>query len=362
MKLLILMTTLILVASCNDQMIKGDKEIVRTPNLCTEPGNGSEPSQVEFDGIDSITDVTQTSVTLNWSHAPGLKYYHIISFSTTDRKVIKTVEAPSRNVLIKNLTPDTEYRFLVRAMDDQGYIDNNSNIVFVKTSPWPTYLNQKSISFNGNQSINIGASSNFKIGDNLSFSIWIKPDLRNVSDEVKIITFHKDANAGSALSLGIDKSSIFLTYTDSTNLTKTYTAATCLGDNSWHHVAITSKKNLVKVFLNGRSIATLRVQLANFGSHAAHLGAYTGNQKGYVGLMDEVLISKVYLSNKNISDLYNSKAAQDPRDFISSNKITSWYRMGDSTNDSARGIEDIIGTNSGAPLNMNSSNFVQVTP
>lgn len=351
-----------MITACNDKMIKGEKEIVTTPNLCTEPNPESEPSPIQFAGVQSITDVTQTSVKLNWVHVQDLKFYHVLSYSSTGRKIITTVNAPNNTAVIKNLTPDTVYRFLVRAIDEQGYLETNANIFTVRTAPWPNYINQKSISFNGNQSINIGASSNFKKGNNLSFSLWFKPDLQNVESEVRLINFHKGANAASALSVGIDKTKLTLTYTDSSNQVRVFTKDINFDDNSWHHIALTANKNSLKLYVNGTSIAFIRVQLSSFGTHAAHLGAYTGNQKGYVGLMDEVLISNAYLSPNNISDFYASRANQDPRDLISSQKIISWYRMGDSGNDGPQNLDDIIGPNNGAPLNMNSSNYVFSTP
>lgn len=363
MKILLLITLLILtVAGCEDKIVKKDGDIIRRDNLCSDPSPETEPSQYMFEGIDSVSNVTQTSVQLNWNHIPGFKFYHVLSYTRTGRNILKTVEAPQKMALIKNLIPDTEYRFLVRAMDEHGFIDANANIITVRTSPWPNYLNQKSISFNGNQSINIGPSSNFKKTDKISLSFWIKADLSNVSDEVRLINFHKGANAASALSIGVNKTEIILTHTDAADQLKTFSKEVTFNDNSWHHIAFTSNKDSFKLYVDGQSIAFIRDAVKGFGAHAAHLGAYTGSQKGYVGLMDEVLISNVYLSAKNISALYSSRATHDPRDFISSNKIISWYRMGDSNIDGPQQIEDIIGTNTGFPLNMTSSNIVLVKP
>ena len=78
--------------------------------------------------------------------------------------------------------------------------------------------------------------------------------------------------------------------------------------------------------------------------------------------MDEVSIFSAYLSASEVAALNNSKASQDPRDFVSSNKLLSWYRMGDSNNDTATNIDDITGANNGSPLNMTRSNFVIRTP
>lgn len=362
MKILVILSLLAFMIGCEDQLIKGETKVERVENLCPETSPETEPSEVAFAGINEVTNITQTSVTLNWLHQSGLNHYNIISYSTTGRKLIKRVNAPKTKVVINNLTPDTEYQFLVRAMDEKGYIDANTNIVTVRTNPWPTYLNQKSISFNGNQSINIGASSNFKTSKNLSVAMWIKPDLTNVSSEVRLATFHSGPNAGTAVSLGITKTKIVFNYRDLTNQLNTFEKEVSLDDNSWHHIATTIDATSAKIYVDGQSIAIIRAQIVEFGAHAAHLGAYTGSQKGFVGLMDEVSIFSAYLSNSEVAALNSSKASQDPRDFVSSNKLLSWYRMGDSNDDSAANIDDITGANNGSPLNMTRANFVIRTP
>lgn len=347
---------------CDDQVIEGETKIERVAGLCTEPNAETQPSSIAFAGISEVTNVTQTSVTLNWEHVAGLKQYNVISYTTTGRKFLKTVSAPKVATVIKNLTPDTEYRFLIRAMDEEGYIDSNTNIVSVRTSPWPTYLNQKSISFNGNQSINIGTSSDFQDGNKLSFSMWIKPDLTNVSSEVRLITFHSGANAGTALSLGLTKTKLVLNYRGLKNRLETFEKEVTLNDNSWHHIALSSNQNSIKVYVDGKSEAFIRAQVSAFGAHAAHLGAYTGFQKGFVGLMDEVTIYSSYVSNSEVRSLFADRANNDPRDFVDSKSLLSWYRMGDSNNDSGSNIDDITGSNNGSPLNITNANFVLLTP
>lgn len=353
-------------AGCEDQVIKGENEVVRTPSICPAFPEENEPSSVNFAGISEITDTTPTSVKISWDHIEGIHSYNVIMYTQNSREIIKTVNAPKANAVIKNLTPDTEYRFLVRALDTRGFIDSNLNIVTVRTKGWPNFRNQFSVSFNGNQSVNIGPSSNYgAVKDpqrKLSVSMWIKPDLSNVTNEVRLLTFHEGANPGTALSIGLTPSQLVLSYRDKVGVLKTFEKEVSLGDNRWHHVAMTAKNSLMKLFVDGKLLITLRQGNILFGAHAAYLGSYTGIQKGYVGLMDEVSIYGSQLSRDDVLALYSSRASQDPRDIILGKELISWYQMGDDQADSFSNIEDIVGNNNGTPMNMSSTNFIQITP
>ena len=118
----------------------------------------------------------------------------------------------------------------------------------------------------------------------------------------------------------------------------------------------------MKLYVDGVSIAFIKEDIIAFGTHGAHLGAYTGIQKGYVGLMDEVSIFNSQLSNKNVKSIFISRASQDPRDLVPGRKTISWYRMGDDSSDNSTNIKDVVGTNNGSPLNMSNQNFISEAP
>lgn len=354
--------TLFLLSLLSCEESSQEKEIIVRQNICNEIIPETSASSLPFSGITKISNTAQTSITIHWKHMEGLKFYHIISYNNLGRKILKSVPAPQTSITLKNLIPDSEYKFLVRAIDESGFIDKNKNIIKIKTKPWPHYLNQKSTYFDTKQSINLGPSQNFIKEKTGTISLWIKPNFAKLEKDSRIITLHQGANAGESLSLALGPKRMHLIYTNKKGKVKKAKFEVNLDDNNWHHIGLVIQKGIIQTYLDEQEIIRLENFDLTFGSHAAHLGSYTANQKGFSGYIDEVLFLNVPLSADQISLLYQDKASSDPRALIRLAQLSSWYRMGDSIKDNQLNIEDITGDNNGTPLDMTSSNFIIVTP
>ena len=101
-------------------------------------GFDSNPeSSISFNGIDSITNVTDTTATINWTHISDASSYQIFSVSGATLTYINTVNAPTATYALTGLTPSTALKFKVRAYDSSGDGDSNSNIVSITTDGAP---------------------------------------------------------------------------------------------------------------------------------------------------------------------------------------------------------------------------------
>ncbi len=360
MRYLLIILSIFSMFACQEPSKK--EEVIVRQNICEQSLPETSASKLPFSGISKISDTAQTSITIHWKHIEGFELYHVISYNKTGRKILKSVAAPNSSITLKNLVPDSEYEFLVRAMDKSGFIEKNSRTIKIKTKPWPRYINQKSVSFQAEQSINLGPSRNFIKKHTASFSFWLKPNFSNLQKDSRLITLHEGPNAKASLSLALGSERISLIYLNSKGKTKKVKHKINLEDNHWHHLVLTIKPELIKVYLDEIEIISLENQKIKLGSHAAHLGAFTADQKSFSGYIDEVIFLNMALNPLQISQLYKDRAQTDPRNLIAPEHFNSWYRMGDSAGDDHLNIEDMIGDNNGTPFQMTPENLVIVTP
>jgi hypothetical protein len=362
MKYLLVLLTLITFLSCEDQLTKTDTEIVTTPSICPEPNPELGASPYKLPGLSSVRVINQTSAEFKWTHVEGFKFYHIISLSRLNRKILKTVSAPTNTTIIKGLEPDTSYDFIVRGMDQSGFLDGNLKIISIHTNPWPNYANLTSLQFNSSQSINLGASNSFMPNNKITVSLWFKSQNKSMGSEERLFTFHRGDFAGTGLAVSLIDDKVKLSYAKSRDEVDSIEVQKIYNDNQWHHLAVTYNGNMFKLFYDGTQIVQGRDSFYGLGNHPAHIAAYTGFQKGFKGLIDEFSVFTIPLGKNNIQDLYNNGVAADLRRHPKVGKIISWYRMGDHTLDNMSHIEDMIGTNHGSPLNIDNTDFVQTAP
>jgi formylglycine-generating enzyme required for sulfatase activity len=103
-----------------------------------DQGFDSNPeSSISFNGIDSITNVTDTTATINWTNIGGASSYSIFSVSGSTLTFIGVVTAPTETYALTGLTPSTALKFKVRAYDSSGDGDLNNNIVSITTDGAP---------------------------------------------------------------------------------------------------------------------------------------------------------------------------------------------------------------------------------
>ena len=92
------------------------------------------------------------------------------------------------------------------------------------------------------------------------------------------------------------------------------------------------------------------------------LGSYTGNKKGYKGLIDEVSIWSTAMSSLSVNRVYNDRVSNNLMTHPRHNSLLVWHRFGDDIKDSEDGLNDQLGNSHGAPLNIRSNDFVEDSP
>lgn len=358
-----LLLSLLIIFGCEDKINKTKTEIVDRPTICPEPNPELQSSPIDFAGIETISSITETSMTLNWNHIDGFHQYHIISIEQVGnemiRKIIATISAPNESFQISGLTPNTKYNFLVRAIDKQGYIDDNMNVLSDSTLDWPSFANVKSLRFNGSQAVELTDSNRFHKNNKATVSLWFKTSSRAQNDQ-RLVTLHRGPGASSALSLGLLGEDLKLYYTKSNNQLMIKSHRLNYFDNKWHHLAITYSTKRFTVYFNGKIILRFKDTFSGFGTHPAHIGSYTGLQKGFSGNIDEVSFFNSALNKNHIKEIFNG--VTDLENHSQRHKLISWYRNGDSTNDTPSFIEDVIANNHGTGINLTINSFEDVAP
>jgi formylglycine-generating enzyme required for sulfatase activity len=107
----------------------------------SDSGNGSgsgTPSDVTFAGIDSISAVTDSTATINWTHVAGGVQYQVFSVSGETLTYISSVEAPTATYNLTGLTAATSYTYRVRLVDSGGLNDANTNDISFTTIGAPS--------------------------------------------------------------------------------------------------------------------------------------------------------------------------------------------------------------------------------
>jgi hypothetical protein len=344
--------------SCEDKVSEPTTTYVTTPSICPPSHPESEPSQIQFTGAKEVTDITKTSAKIHWDHVQGISSYHIILISSTERKIIKTLGAPKKSFKISALTPDTEYNYLVRAMDTRGHLDTNTEVLTFKTLPWPNYTNQKSLRLNSSQSISLGSSSSLPLIDKFTFSIWAKTSVSATSDS-RIFTAHEGDFASTAISIGVQGDKVKVFYRDEDGNLKNYSEVFAYDDGNWHQYVITYNKRFISLYIDGNRLLRKKFKVRTIGSHPAFIGSYSGIQKGFSGKVDEAAFFKTDFNQREINELYNTA---DLKAHPEAANLAHWYQFGDDSSDSILNIEDVIGGLSGSPLNITQGDFVLDSP
>ena len=358
MKYFILSLLFIIFISCEDKVSEPTTTYVSTPSACPPANPETEPSQISFFGIKEITNITKTSAKIHWDHVQGVSSYHVILVSSTERKVIKTLNAPQNIFKLTALTPDTEYRYLVRAMDTSGHLDVNKEISSFRTLPWPNYTNQKALQFNGSQSISLGRSEDFLLMENFTLSIWAKTSERSNADS-RLFTAHKGDFAATALSIALQGDRVKVFYRDSAGVLKNHSKIFSYDDGNWHQYTLTYNKTFITLYVDGQKLFKKKSKITGLGSHPAFIASYSGIQKGFSGKIDEFGLYKTSFNQSDINELYNTS---DLRAHTQADKLAHWYQFGDDPSDSFSNIEDVIGGFSGKPLNITQSDFTIDSP
>ncbi len=133
--------------------------------------SGRGVGTLNFDGLQTITNVTHNSLTLNWNEATQAASFLIFRVVEVDSvptlvylETILNTDGTVVSKNIANLTPSTSYTYRVRATDYVGVVDNNTSDVTVSTltnkspsvspgpDPWNVYSGRiiDNVDFNDN--------------------------------------------------------------------------------------------------------------------------------------------------------------------------------------------------------------------
>ena len=349
--ILLSLCSFLLLTSCNDKMFSKGKEVVTTPGLGTDPTT----SPLRFSGIKSISEITDTSAKITWEHTHGAATYTIV----LDDRVHSVVFAPQAETILTGLQPQTSYKLRVRLMDEMTLVDDQFDTYRFTTLESNFLANDVSTQFRGSQSIELKESNKiFSHPQNFSISLWFKTGHEHTGVDARLFTLHKSLEAGTALSLGIENNKLFLLASNSLNQNVKH-SFTAVSDNQWHHAAISYHEDSLALYLDGELIHQQRLILTSFGPHKAEVASYTGWQKAYTGLMDDLSFWNEALNDTQVTELFNLRATSNLKNF---SDLALWLRMGDHPEDGPEALVDELSGAIYPAAGLTSADFINEAP
>lgn len=349
--ILLYLLPLALLSSCNDKMFSKSKEVITTPGVGAQPTT----SPVKFSGIKNISEVTDSSVKLTWDHSHGAATYTIV----LNNRVHSVVMAPTSEVTLDGLTPETAYNVRVRLMDEMTLIDDQFDNHSFTTLESTFLANDIATQFRGTQYVELKNSNEmFKHPQHFSMSLWFKTGHEHRGSDARLFTIHKGTQASSALSIGVENSKLFLLASDSLN-NETKMAFSSVNDNQWHHLVVTYQVDKLSLYLDGTKLTEQNIVLSSFGTHKVQLASYTGWQKGFTGLLDDVSFWDEALSNSSVDTLFDSRAKNNLKKMPN---LAMWLRMGDHFADSAAQLVDELSFENFNAFGLTNADFLSDAP
>ena len=340
---------IIFILSCEDNVTEPTTTFVDRPTICPEIPDANTPSPFKFEGILEVQNISKTTATLKWNDSSDFIHYTLFKIQKFEKTYITTILSPNDSYELTGLTPDTEYSFILRAMDKNGKIDFNEKVMTFKTLPWPNFINQKSITLNGAQSLSLAS---FPVNQDISFSIWAKSSTE-FSNDKRLITLHKGLVAGSTLSLGFKDKNVILFYQNESGKLKSIGKEFIYNDNLWHQYILSLKNKTLTIYIDGIQFFKKKINLNTTLDSPLYIGAYAGIQKAFIGNIDELAIFNSSLSASQVAELYNDGRSQDLK-IISFNQLgLHWFQFGDHHTDSGSSIQDNFGNAQLSGLNLN---------
>lgn len=117
-------------------VLSGCETVAKFDEVAQGSSNNSV-SSISFNGIDSITNVTDSTLNISWTHTTGAISYQVFSVNGSSLTSIGLVVAPTASFTLTGLSPSTALKFKVKAYDSNGDGDSNNNIVSVTTNLVP---------------------------------------------------------------------------------------------------------------------------------------------------------------------------------------------------------------------------------
>jgi hypothetical protein len=94
----------------------------------------------EFTGVESISDIRDSSVVLNWTAVTGSLGYSIFKKAASGNlEFVETVNSGSSSYTVTKLTPLSEYGFMVKSIGENGLNDCNEKLSIITTPNKETF-------------------------------------------------------------------------------------------------------------------------------------------------------------------------------------------------------------------------------
>ena len=133
---LILVLSSVLTSCENVGTAKFDQVASTTSNGA---GSSSVDNSINFAGLSSVANKTDTTITLNWTAHADASSYVVFNTISGSPVVVQTVNGQSSaTVALTGLTPNTNYKFRIRMLNSAGAYDSNTSDTAVTMNLAPT--------------------------------------------------------------------------------------------------------------------------------------------------------------------------------------------------------------------------------
>jgi hypothetical protein len=100
--------------------------------------NHSSNSNIDFQGLETVSFKNDKSVILNWIPHSSAVAYDLFNTTSSNRILIDSIYGQARDsIIVANLTPSTKYRFRILSKNINGIYDGNTNDLEVTTNSAP---------------------------------------------------------------------------------------------------------------------------------------------------------------------------------------------------------------------------------
>jgi hypothetical protein len=216
-----------------------------------------------------------------------------------------------------------------KANDYSGFFNHSSDLTETNTPRWlsDAKIGSGNYYFNGSLKV-IQKFSQPVPTSEFSISCWFKRDgtQNYLSTFVPIIGWRFSSETLRSVELYNGNTIRYHDYQGNSHIDTTIVAL----DNTWYHVAATNDNTKIRIYVNGIKITEVNTNLSVNNSSEFSIGGslYTNSNRVFKGNIDDVRIYSTTLSDKDILDLYNTKAEIEQsgvlyaRDFLSNAEAT----------------------------------------
>ncbi|MCR8660415.1 LamG-like jellyroll fold domain-containing protein [Paenibacillus endoradicis] len=239
---------------------------------------------------------------------------------TAESVVDSTVKA---TIAVTSVTPAAGHvlkmKFENNVLDESPYnipLTSFNNLSYVKGPG----IAGKAINLNPTESgqsyISAGKPSNLQFGANQNFTVsfWMKSDGQNGADTTIISNKDWASGANQGWIIGMYQGNLIWNYKGSSKDRLDFKPTVVkVGDNEWHHIAISHNRTGDAVFyVDNKQVKT--ISIANAGNIDTtlpiNIGADGKGNLAYKGLLDEMNVYNTALSATEVATLYQSYFAQ----------------------------------------------------